>query len=375
MNRIKAHRFFPEDFITARLISRPNRFVVRLSIDEKEYGASLPNPGKLGELFIPGAVLYVQTMGDHVKYPYRVIAVESAAGEVVMLDTHTNNRVAEYLFDSRSIKSFKDYHVKKREVTVGHSRFDFLLENEEGDELFCEVKSCTLFGGELAMFPDAVTSRGKRHIEELAEMSDRGIKTAVLFVIQSVRISGFSPDYHTDPDFSETLYRCRDKVKIIAVTAGWDRGLNLIDEHRELPLLWDLYEKEGVGDSGLYIMQFYCDQGVNGRFKDGYYLYVSYEDEQLSRRVERHKRKRKKTTNLRDELREAASLEMTWTIRTADDERKDFISSISHYSDESIGITAEYGLLYFSHNPRLTREFQDLLLEFRMEKPFKKHYQ
>ena len=161
-------RFFPDDFLKAILIFRPNRFVVRISVNGVECGASLPNPGKLGELFIPGAILYIQKMRAEVKYPFRVLAVESYSGEVIMLDTHTNNKIAEYLIDSSQVPSLKEYHVKRREVTVGHSRFDLLLENDKSELLYCEVKSCTLFGGSLAMFPDAVTSRGKRHVEELS---------------------------------------------------------------------------------------------------------------------------------------------------------------------------------------------------------------
>ena len=251
------NRFFPEDFLKAKLISRPNRFVVNIELEGGGTGASLPNPGKLGELFIPGAILYVQKMRPEVKYPYRVIAVESFNGEVIMLDTHTNNKIAEFLIDSSQVPSLRDYHVKRREVTVGHSRFDLLLENDVGDLLYCEVKSCTLFGGSLAMFPDAVTSRGKRHVEELAQMSQSGIKTAVVFVIQSINIEAFLPDYHTDPEFSETLYQSRKDITIIPLLAGWNENLELITKEIEVPILWDLYEREGRSDRGAYIILFH----------------------------------------------------------------------------------------------------------------------
>ncbi len=89
--------FFPSPVIEARFLSRPNRFVVNIEIDGVECGASLPNPGRLGELFIPKVKLFVEPMRAEVKYPYRVIAVESHSGEVIMLDTHTNNQVAQVL--------------------------------------------------------------------------------------------------------------------------------------------------------------------------------------------------------------------------------------------------------------------------------------
>lgn len=371
---ILRHDFF-ENFLTAILISRPNRFVVKMDIDGVEFGASLPNPGKLGELFIPGAVLFVVPMRAEVKYPYRVIAVKSYSGEVVMLDTHTNNRIAEYMVDSGKIPSLKNYHVKKREVTVGHSRFDLLLENDSQEILYCEVKSCTLFGGTLAMFPDAVTSRGKRHVEELGSMAEQGIKTAVVFVIQSNNIQFFLPDYHTDPLFSEALYANRDNIMIIPVLAGWNDRLELSTRSKEVPILWNIYEKSGRFDRGTYIMLFYLSDPVYSDITDfgeitlesGYYCYVGYEENDLEKRVERHKRKRKNCINRRDYLRNISIVDSVWKIRDSCNMSLDISSSIEKISDGDVpGFESE--LYHFCENPRLRRDFQELLLDFRMRK-------
>jgi sugar fermentation stimulation protein A len=376
-------RFFPEDVIKAVLIHRPNRFVVKLMINEQELGASLPNPGKLGELFIPGAVLYVHKMREEVKYPLRVIAVESFSGEVIMLDTHTNNRIAEYLIDSSLIPSLNGYTVKRREVTVGHSRFDLLLENRDKELLYCEVKSCTLFGCSLAMFPDAVTSRGKRHIEELSAMSDSGIKTAVVFVIQSLDIQFFVPDYHTDPDFSETLYKNRNKIKIIPIRAGWNDKLEIATAETEVPILWDLYNSEGVSDRGSYIMLFFIEHeltiemGDYGKrlFQAGYYAYVAYEKNELKSRIERHKRKRKRCNNQRDFLRNNSKIDMVWPIRASVDDCCRINRAVKNLADnvienfDSLFCNCDSHLHFFKKNPRLKREFQEMILDFRMRFP------
>jgi len=355
-------------------------------INEQEFGASLPNPGKLGELFIPGAVLYVQKMRREVKYPFRVIAVESFSGSVIMLDTHTNNRIAEYLIDSSLIPSLKGYTVKKREVTVGHSRFDLLLENCEKELLYCEIKSCTLFGGTLAMFPDAVTSRGKRHIEELSVMSDSGIKTAVVFVIQSLDIQFFSPDYHTDPDFSETLYKNRNKVKIIPIRAGWNEKMEIATAETEVPILWDLYKSEGVSDRGSYIMLFFIEQdqiidmGDYGKrlFQAGYYAFVAYEDNDLKKRIERHKRRRKRCNNQRDFLRTNSKIDMIWPIRASENDCCRINRAVKKLADDvienfdSLFCSCDSHLHFFRENPRLKREFQEMILDFRMRYPMDK---
>lgn len=366
-------RFFPYSFVTGTLIERPNRFVVYFKKNNQILGASLPNPGKLGELFIPGAKLYLQMMRDGLKYPFRVIAVEAESGEIIMLDTHVNNQVAAHLIDISAIPSLRNYKVKRREVTVGHSRFDFLLENKEGEELYCEVKSSTLFGGELAMFPDAVTTRGKRHVKELTEMSAGGIHTAVLFIVQSSRINAFCPDYHTDPQFSRTLYESRNALTILPVTAGWNDNLDLISDHRELPVLWSMYEKNGMKDRGSYIMLFRQNK-PGEKYKQGFYVYFSYEEENLEKKIEKYKRKKKTPLSLKEILRSSMVLEMTWPIRTCEKLQDDLFKNFSEVCDFLI-LKNDYEFLLFSqNNPKLNRKFQNLLLYFRMIRPFKEFH-
>ena len=105
---------------------------------------------------------------------------------------------------------------------MGRSRFDFLL-SHRGADVLLEVKSCTLAGERVAMFPDAVTERGARHVRELAEISDRGTRTAVLFVVQWPHAEIFMPDFHTDPEFTRTLLACRRRVETRAVAVRWNR--------------------------------------------------------------------------------------------------------------------------------------------------------
>jgi len=74
-----------------------------------------------------------------------------------------------------------------------------------GDPFVLEVKSCTLFGNSIAMFPDAVTVRGRRHIEELAALAVRGTAGGVVFLVHTPRVRYFLPDYHTDLTFARTF--------------------------------------------------------------------------------------------------------------------------------------------------------------------------
>ncbi len=158
----------------ARFISRPNRFTVRCALGSEILDSYLPNPGRLWELLLPDSVLYVvrQKTGENRKLGGLVVAVERD-GRPVMLHTHACNDIVADLLCKRQLPGFEDLRIVQREISRGSSRFDFLLERDGAQQLL-EVKSCTLFGRRIAMFPDAVTSRGKRHLTELAELSRRG---------------------------------------------------------------------------------------------------------------------------------------------------------------------------------------------------------
>src|SRR5512139_1507722 len=166
----------------AVFIRRPNRFVVECRLGRKRVEAYLPNPGRLWELLLPGAVLHLRRNGGEVSLPYTAMAVERE-GIPVLLHTHLANDIVEELIRRKRIPGFEEREVLRREVRHGASRFDFLLSGSDRP-LVLEVKTCTLFSRTLAMFPDAVTERGSRHVAELAELGTQGFDAAVIFVIQ-----------------------------------------------------------------------------------------------------------------------------------------------------------------------------------------------
>jgi len=114
----------------------------------------------------------------------------------------------------------EDATITRAEVQVGQSRFDFLLKRG-GRPFYLEVKSCTFVGRSIAMFPDAVTARGKRHMEELAAMSRRGIACGILFLVHWPHARFFLPDYHTDLEFARTFIDVRKDLVIKAMALTW----------------------------------------------------------------------------------------------------------------------------------------------------------
>ena len=139
-----------------------------------------------------------------------------------MVHTHRTNDLAQYLMERGLIPGLEGAHIVRREVRECRSRFDFLLRRDQKD-LLLEVKSCTLFGEKIAMFPDAVTERGRRHVDELAALSTHGRAGALLFLVSSPRVKFFMPEYHTDLEFSRTLYAARERIEVIPVGVGLRR--------------------------------------------------------------------------------------------------------------------------------------------------------
>jgi sugar fermentation stimulation protein A len=307
MKHMSAWPFQSPSFVKARFASRPNRFLVRCVHDQwGEVPAHLPNPGRLWELMLPGAVVYLHPCGNQVmgersrKTRFTAVAVERE-GNPVFLHTHATNDVAEHLIQREAISGLRGAAIARREVSVGRNRFDFLL-SRNGRDLYLEVKSCTLFGNGVAMFPDAVTQRGTRHLLELAEMARGGIHTAVLFMVQSPHVAWFMPDYHTDLRFAHALLAVREEVEIVPVAIPWDKDLTLPQTATPLKIPWPYLNRE-VQDRGAYLLLIRLDRkqdivvGQLGRFTfaKGYYVYVGSAMKQLTARLNRHGRKGKPT--------------------------------------------------------------------------------
>ena len=191
--------------VEGRLVSRDNRFRVTVQIEGGSVWAHLPNSGRLGELLVPGRrMLLVERPGAQRKTGYDVHLVRFE-GHWVSLDAQLpNDLVAEALHDGQ-LAPLAGYPTARREVTFGHSRFDFLLEAADKQPCLVEVKSITLVIDGLGCFPDAVTARGRKHVEELAAAIQSGYRGAVIFCIQRDDATGMRPHDESDPDFGHAL--------------------------------------------------------------------------------------------------------------------------------------------------------------------------
>ncbi len=366
--------------VTARFIARPNRFLVRCDLDGEEIAAFLPNPGRLRELLLPGSLLHLHRGITEAgrKTEYTVVGVDRDATPV-MLHTHITNDVVSHLLANDLLPGLKA-KVVKRESKVGRSRFDFLVRDGRGD-LLVEVKSCTLFGESLAMFPDAVTERGARHLRELAELASRGHRSAVVFVVHWPRATTFMPDYHTDLHFARTLLQARDRVTIIPVAVEWRQGLALSSNVRLLDIPWDYVEKE-ARDAGSYILVLELKEGDRlpvGRgdetyFRRGFYLYVGSAMANLTPRMERHIRLRKRFHWHVDWLRARTLVRAVIPIRSSTRLECKIADALSHLCDWSVpgfgcsDCSCKTHLFGMALDPMNLASFHHLLQYFRMDR-------
>ena len=200
-------------------LSRPNRFIGEIRYKGRIETAHIHDPGRLKELLLNGAdILFTHSQG---KLKYYIKAIK-ANDDWVLIDTALHSKIAMKVFEILS--EFSDVKEIKKEVKVGNSRIDFLL-----DDVPLEVKGVSLVKKRVALFPDAPTERGARHVKEIID--HRGI---ILFLIVR-KAERFAPNWEMDAKFSKRLSEARKRgIKIIAVQISFD-GKTIYYERR-IPL-------------------------------------------------------------------------------------------------------------------------------------------
>ena len=212
-------------------LSRPNRFLAHVLIENKEVVCHVKNTGRLKELLLPGIPVIVQFHPDAAaagrKTEYSLIAVAkplvntSTVSELfttstaeytwVNIDSQAPNQAAyEWLTTGDELPFCPRPQQVRREVRYGASRFDLSF-TDAGQPWLMEVKGVTLDVDGTAKFPDAPTERGIRHLEELADAAEHGFGTAILFVIQMKGISAFTPNTATHPEFAAALTNAKKR--------------------------------------------------------------------------------------------------------------------------------------------------------------------
>jgi sugar fermentation stimulation protein A len=222
---------YPE-LIPGRFIHRDNRFRATVFVQGQETWAHVPNSGRLQELFQPGRPVWLApAAAAHRKTSYDLKLVEYAS-VLVSVDAHLPNPLFAEALANKKLPGFH-YPIVEQEVTYGQSRLDFRLSGPNQGICWVETKSVTLVEDGLAMFPDAPTGRGRRHLQELVQARLAGDQAAVVFVVQRPDAGRFQPHTEADPQFAIALSQ--------AAAAGVAiRAFNCVVSRREITLAGEI---------------------------------------------------------------------------------------------------------------------------------------
>lgn len=203
-----------ENISEGRFISRPNRFIAEVEMQDGRKTVHVKNTGRCRELLVPGAAVYLEkSAAPGRKTDYDLVAVQKD-GKIVNMDSLAPNRtVHEWI---ASGKYFKDVTLIKPESFYKDSRFDFYVEAGTR-KIYIEVKGVTLEKDRTALFPDAPSERALKHVEELIEAVGKGFEGYVIFVIQMKGPERFMPNREAQPEFADALQRAKEAgVHILA---------------------------------------------------------------------------------------------------------------------------------------------------------------
>ena len=203
---------FKDKLISGLLIKRYKRFFVDVKINNHIVTAHCPNTGSMFGLLKEGNKVWLsESSNPKRKLKYTLEIIEDGKSKVG-INTQLTNKIILNALKKNLIKEFKDISEIKTEVKFGlNTRFDFLLLNKK-DRIFIEVKNVTLSREKgTAEFPDAVTTRGLKHINELNEASKKNYKIYILYLVQRDDCDTFKIASDIDPNYADALKEAVEK--------------------------------------------------------------------------------------------------------------------------------------------------------------------
>jgi len=196
---------FQNKLVHGTLIKRFKRFLADVRLDDgTEVVAHCTNSGSMKSCLENGAEVYLTPVTDpkrRTKFTWEMIKIN---GGWVGINTANPNKLAFEAISAGQIPDLTGYTNVKREVVFGDSRFDIFAENET-EKCFVEVKNVSLKEGNYALFPDAVTTRGQKHLKTLMEVKATGIRAVMLYIVQRTDVEVFAPAREIDPEYARVL--------------------------------------------------------------------------------------------------------------------------------------------------------------------------
>lgn len=209
---------------SAILIKRYKRFLADVvTPDGRELTLHCPNTGAMTGCATPGDTVWYSTSDNPKrKYAHTWELTQTQRGAIICVNTLRANTLAKEAILAGSIVELSGYNTLKSEVKYGEekSRIDIMLQAEERQNCYIEVKSVTLAENDSGYFPDAVTERGQKHLRELMSVAAAGDRAVILFAVLHSAIDRFSPAHHIDARYAQLLIEAQTKgVEILVYKA------------------------------------------------------------------------------------------------------------------------------------------------------------
>ncbi len=209
---------FPKPLIHGVLLKRYKRFLSDIKLDNGEVViAHCTNSGSMKSCLVAEAEVYLTPVDDpkrKTKFTWEMIKIDQ---KWVGINTGWPNVIAYEAIKNGEIQKLSGYTYVKREVKFYDSRFDIFCKNEN-EKCFVEVKNVTYKNDDYALFPDAVTIRGQKHIKTLIKAKKQGYRAVMLYIIQRTDVLFFGTAIDIDPDYANILKDAlQNGVEIIAL--------------------------------------------------------------------------------------------------------------------------------------------------------------
>lgn len=208
----------------ATLVKRYKRFLADVTLpDGTLLTAHTPNTGSMLGCSQPGRPVWLSHHDSPKrKYPYTLELIDMPHG-LVGVNTGVPNRLVKAAALAGKIPEFSKTVHAQSEVKTGSSRLDLKLVDNNDSITMIEIKNCTLVENRTALFPDAVSARGSKHLEELAALADSGVRAVLFVLVQRMDAEKFSPADHIDPHWGTTLRNAMAKgVEVVVYQAQLD---------------------------------------------------------------------------------------------------------------------------------------------------------
>lgn len=198
---------FESKLVDGIIIKRYKRFLADIELScGKVITVYVPNTGSMKTCWEAGwQVLLSESGNTKRKYRYTLEMLHNG-NTWIGINTSLTNKIAHEAIAAGTIKELKEYSIIKPEVKIGASRLDFQLTNQHNQTCYVEVKNVTLFQApDIATFPDAITKRGQKHIQELINIQKDGDHATLLFIVQREDVNSFQPAKEIDLTYAELL--------------------------------------------------------------------------------------------------------------------------------------------------------------------------